>query len=722
MLKGMLFSCYNLGGKEVADIRFKVEGEEIEAREGQSILEAALAAGIYIPHLCSHPDLTSIGECKMCVVEISGREGTQLSCMTKAEDGMEVTVNSEHLKTLRRTALEFMLAGHPHDCTSCKMYLKCELQAMMQYTDAVHGRMRHITKQTTYININNPLIVREMERCIQCGRCIRACDEIRGVGILKLNKHSENGETYVGTEGDVALAEANCRFCGACIEVCPTGALQDAEGIFKQDIPRKQALVPCQAECPAHTDIAEYIRLTREGDCVGASAVIHEKLPFPKALGRICTHTCEGACKRNGLNDPLSIRNIKRYAVEHDTEKLWKTKAIQLPDTGKRVAVVGGGPAGLTAALYLRKKGHDVTIFEQYKKLGGYMQYGIPSYRLPREEVDEEIADVLYTGINVVTERRIESITELKDEGYEAIVLAMGTSIGRITPIKGPKGTRITAAEFLHRVSEGEEPEEIKNKNVVVLGGGNVAFDAARTAIRLGARVEMICMEARKDMLADDEEIEQGIEEGINLHDSCAHLEIAGEDEMEGVLYAKISGFQFVEDGLHVDVIEGTQTVAPADTVLFAMGQRTDIPMDFGVELSRFYFPICKEGTAQTSAEGVFAAGDVMTGTRSVVMAIAGGRRAASECDIYLGGDGNIDETLYERPKSDPKLGVIDGFYKKPRQKTKISPLESRLRGFDQVEEAFDDAAVGCETERCLQCDLRCDLGKVKIWTDFKRR
>jgi NADH dehydrogenase/NADH:ubiquinone oxidoreductase subunit G len=264
-------------------IRISIDGKEIEASEGQSVLDAALEAGIYIPHLCSHPDLAPAGNCRLCVVQIEGVEGIQTSCETICRDGMRVITKSEKLRHLRNVALELMLAGHPHDCTSCKAYLKCELQALMQYQSVVHARMHTIKRETASLISRDPMIIREPERCISCGRCVRACRDLRGIGVLDF--YQMNGETYVGTKDRQPLSGLDCRFCGACVEVCPTGALQDAEGVFRNDLPKSDALVPCQAECPAKIDIPSYVRLVGEGNFGDAVAVIREKVPFPYSLG-----------------------------------------------------------------------------------------------------------------------------------------------------------------------------------------------------------------------------------------------------------------------------------------------------------------------------------------------------------------------------------------------------------------------------------------------------
>lgn len=704
----------------MSKIHMVIDGREIEADENGSVLSAALEAGIYIPHICSHPDLESIGECKLCVVNIEGVDGAVTSCTTKVKEGMKVYTKGERLDTIRRIAMELMLAAHPHDCTTCKMYLHCEFQAMMQYTNAVNGRMRDVTKKTTFINVKNPLIVKEMERCIQCGRCIRVCKDVRKVGVLKLNKFKENNEIYVGTEGDVSLADAGCKFCSACVEVCPTGSLQDKPGVFRFDLPKKQAYIPCSAECPAHTDIPEYIRLVKEGKCSEATAVIREKLSFPHSLGLVCTHACESKCKRSYLNDSLAIRDIKRYAVEHDTEKLWKKNSKRLPDTGKKVAVIGGGPAGMTAGLYLAKKGHDTTVFEQYEKAGGYLQYGIPEYRLPKDIVQKEIDELLGQGVKLVTGRRIESVADLKKEGFDAVVLAMGTPKGKKVKIYGmEKGPSFTAADFLHKVIEGEDiPEVSTGKRVIVLGGGSVAFDAARTSARLGAKVDLFCLEARDKMLADEQEVVEALEEGVNIHCSTTNLEITGDKNITGLRYADISGFSLGANGLSIDIIEGSEKVIGADTIIFAFGQSTDIPAEFGVPLNPFGYPLYDEKTYETLLPGVFAAGDVITGTKTVISAVAQGREAASKCDIYLGGDGNIEEVLYDREEPNPEIGKEEGFAYEERKSPDCLEVCERADNFKQVDLGMSDDNMKSESDRCLQCDLRCELNPVRMWTD----
>lgn len=195
-------------------VTININGKLVEAKEGQSVLSAALDAGIYIPHLCHHKDLSPIGACNLCVVEIEGEDDICNSCESIVKDGMIVNTNSDRISEMRKISMELMLSGHPSDCTGCPKYGKCELQSLMQYLEVTDGRLRKRTK-LLQVNDKNPLFLHDSIRCIQCGRCIRVCKDVRGVGVLQFNK--KNGEIYVGTENDISLAEAGCRFCGACV-------------------------------------------------------------------------------------------------------------------------------------------------------------------------------------------------------------------------------------------------------------------------------------------------------------------------------------------------------------------------------------------------------------------------------------------------------------------------------------------------------------------------
>ena len=695
-----------------------IDGAAVEAREGQTVLQAALAAGIYIPHLCYHPDLPPQGGCKLCVVEIEGADTPATSCTTPARPGMRVTTRSERLARLRKTSMELMLAGHPGDCTGCRSFGSCELQAMMQYLPAVaNGALRSFRRKAADWNTSGPLIDREMERCIQCGRCVRACQDLRGVGIL--DYHHREGEVYVGTEGNVSLREAGCRFCGACVEVCPTGALQDREGVFRKDLPRKQALIPCQAECPAHIDIPGYLYAVSQGDCAGAVDIIREKVPFPMALGRVCTAYCEKGCKRQGLDEPLAVRELKRFAVEHDGKELWRSRHVPQPPTGKRVAVVGAGPCGLTAAYYLALKGHSVTVLERHQVPGGMMALGIPAYRLPREEVQREIAEIAAAGVDIQTGRDVTGVSALRS-GYDAVLVAVGAAQGRRLPIDGANVSQCaTALDVLRSVAlTGAHPLLAPGRRVTVLGGGNVAFDAARTALRLGAEVRVVCLEDRDHMLSDEAEIAQAQEEGAAVCPGRHNLELVNEDGIITALRTEaITGFRFAPNGLEVDRVPDSEELLPTDAVIFAAGQKSGLTQDFGLPLDRFGYP--RHEGCRTELEGVFTAGDAVTGTKTVIDAIAGGRAAAQEMDRYLGGDGDIDPPPAAHRSQGPDIGRQEGFADLRRIHARLRPAEERRGSFAAVDLGCAEAQAGAEARRCLSCPLRTQIDTPPLWTAY---
>ena len=369
----------------MASVKITVDGREIVTEQGKSLLEACLDGGIYIPHLCHHNELSPIGACRLCVVEIEGREGLQTSCTVPAEDGMTVTTKGGAIDDARRLAMELVLSGHQADCGTCIKYLNCELQSLKQYLVEDELRVRRRSRLFGYTDAN-PLFSHEPNKCVLCGRCVRACHELRGVGVL-FYKYA-HGETYIGVgpdpEKDVTLAEAGCRFCGACAEVCPTGSVLD-RAEFGQGKSRKAALVPCANTCPAEIDVPRYLRFIREKNYAAAAAVIREKAPFPLTLGYVCSHPCENECRRGQVNEPVSICRLKRFAAENDTERLWAQNIRKKAPTGKKAAVVGAGPAGLTGGLV---SGADWAtrrpIFEMMPEAGGMLRYGVPEYRLPR--------------------------------------------------------------------------------------------------------------------------------------------------------------------------------------------------------------------------------------------------------------------------------------------------------------------------------------------------
>ncbi|RCX16025.1 NADPH-dependent glutamate synthase beta subunit-like oxidoreductase [Anaerobacterium chartisolvens] len=701
----------------MGNIKLTIDGISVEAEKEMTVLQAALAAGIYIPHLCHHPSLPDVGQCKLCVVEIADRDGVQTSCTTMAEDGMVIKTKTDRLNHMRTLSMELMLAAHPSECTSCPKYLKCELQTLIQYLGVSDARLRKLSYNFP-IETGNPLFVRDMNRCILCGRCVRACRTLRGAEAIDYKK--DNEKVYIGTENGGLLADENCKFCCACVEVCPTGALRDKEEVVSGFNKAEEALLPCKASCPAGTDVPRYVRLIKEGKYSEAVAVIRERVPFPLTLGYICMHFCESGCRREAVNEAVSVKELKKFAAMRDNG-LWKENSKIAPLTGKKVAVIGSGPAGLTSAYYLVKQGHDVTIYEKLSSPGGMLRVGIPEYRLPRSVIDNEISEITDAGVRIVYNTDIKDLNSLSSLGYDAVLIAIGTHKGVRLPIPGSdlKGVMVNT-DFLLKSSLGKKVET--GSRVLVLGGGNVAFDCARVAKRLGAsEVSMACLESRANMTASAEEVEQGLEEGIVIHNSRTFSKIISENGSLGVECSEVDNFYFDDNRkLVINTVPDSLHVLYADTVIFAAGQIVDLPEEYGVESGRAN--IIKSENYQTNKAGVFAVGDCITGTTSVVQAIAGGRGAAAAIDKYLGGDGVIDEVLAPCEEPGAFIGKEERFAHRERKQISCKPVEERINNFDEFEQAFDAETAHCEAERCLQCDLRLRIPKVKLWGDYAHK
>ena len=749
-------------------ISITINGTKVDAKRGMTILEASLNANIYVPSLCAHPDLLPlVGSkpnekvfqgnsqfkntdphehqgCQLCVVKIEGKEGLTTSCNTTVEEGMIISTDSPEIQSLRREKLMNILSKHPHACLMCAqregcpreqcspnvpveerccpILGRCELQKVAEYIGIREDTPRYRPQNRAIIE-DEPLFIRNYELCIGCTRCVRVCRDVRGIEALGFVY--SNGETIVGSLAPT-LKESGCKFCGACIEVCPTGALTDKNILWAE---REKLLVPCKETCPLGIDVPRYIRLISEKKYAEAAAVIREKTPFPSVLGRVCFHDCEIECRRSQINEPIAICALKRFAMDYDSE-LWKSKISIKPSTGKKVAIVGSGPSGLTAAYYLRRLGHSVTVFEANSYLGGMLRLGIPEYRLPRAVLQKDLDHILSIGIEIQTDKVIGehiSLDDLKEQGFAATFLAIGAQNTKKLNIEGLTLPNILwGLDFLKKVNLGEEVKV--TDNIVVIGGGNVAIDVALTAKRLGAKnVQLTCLECRDEMPAHEWEIQKAIDEGISLDCSWGPKRIIDKD-------GEISEIELIHcDSVYDDkdifnpVFNDTNTKSiKTQMIILAIGQIPDLSLlesENKINISASGLIQVKEGTLETNIPGIFAGGEVINSPSSVVDAIEMGRKAASSIDKFLGGNGEIEEFLLETDIPDPNLGRDESFYDKSRVQMPLLSLKQRQSSFNEIELGFDETLAVEEANRCLKCDLRFEISPVVLppqkWLDL---
>ncbi len=733
-------------------IRLTINGQEIEALAGNTILEAARHAGVYIPTLCHHPNLPPAkqgspakgvyqGElrienampeepakgCGLCVVEVEGQPELVDSCGTEAQEGMVITTESDRIKAKRQENLVPILSRHRHACLTCAQqegcprsqcssnvpenerccpqFGHCELQNVANYVGISDATPKWVPIDLPIFK-DHPLFQRDYNLCIGCTRCVRACRDLRGIEAIGF-VYDEKGNAQIGTLGPT-LEESGCKFCTACVEVCPTGALTD-----KAVHPGRKAeeLVPCQTACPAHVDIPGYLRLIAEGRRDEANAVIRENVPLPGILGRVCIHPCEEVCRRGEVNEPVSICALKRYAADGD-KGLWKARSQVRPDTGKKIAVVGSGPAGLTAAFHLRKQGHQVTIFEALNHAGGMMRHGIPAYRLPDEVLEKEIKDILDTGIDFKPNQTLGNdftLEQLKDDGYDAVFLGVGAQLSRRIPLEGCDLPDVLwGIDFLRDVAEGKAVR--LRENVLVIGGGNVAVDVAMTALRCGAEdVKMACLESDAEMPASPWELAGAVAEGVQIMPSWGPEKIlSAEGKVTGIDMVECTCV-FDEQGNFCPEFSDKKECVLIDQIILAIGQASDLSfLEDGspISLERGLI-VVDQDTLETGMKGIYAGGDVAKAPGAIIHAIAAGRKVASSIDKALGGSGEMDEVLFQREAPNQHLGRDENFAMWPREKVPELEPEARKSGFEEISLGYDEARATKEARRCLQCDLR---------------
>lgn len=514
------------------------------------------------------------------------------------------------------------------------------------------------------------------------------------------------------------------------------------EEVFKSHIESRNcpsgdctALVPapCQMACPAGLDIPSYVTLIAMGRDDEAVEIIREDNPFPWACGLVCTHPCEFVCVRGLVDKPIAIRNLKSFTAERVMSYGGYKNPPKVPDNGKKVCIIGAGPAGLTAAYFLALKGYSVTVIDALPVAGGMMMVGIPRYRLPREVIDREIDAILELGVELRLGTRLGrdvTIDQIKKEGYEAILIAIGAhgSYKMNIPGEDEYPQVISAVDFLRRIALGERIKP--GVRVVVIGGGNVAIDAARTCIRLGCeKVAVVYRRSRMEMPANEEEIVQAEEEGVDFVFLTAPVEVIGQN-------GKVTALRCIRTQLGPTDDQGRRRPIPVpgseydmevDAIISAIGQR--IESDDLVDLKRLDWTRretirVNTVTMETSVEGVFAAGDVVTGPATVIEAIGAGKQAAEAIDRYLQG--------LPQPKRPPvpvrrrRLECLKTTtsYKMKLQKPymPLLKIDRRRTTFQQVELGYNEDEARAEGYRCLRCDICSRCGRcVEVCRDLMK-
>ncbi len=488
---------------------------------------------------------------------------------------------------------------------------------------------------------------------------------------------------------------------GAALPNFPT-----AERVAKLEFKYEPYYAKCQEACPAGVDVPMYLDLVRKGNYVQAYETISVTNPFPGICGRVCDHPCEGSCRRSLFDDPLQIRLIKRLAADKTYESFGNELPLpeMLPKNGKKVAIVGAGPAGLTSAYYLARVGYDVTMFEKLPLAGGMLAVGIPEFRLPKNILKMEVERVqrmgveIRTGVSIGTDFTLE---ELKEKGYERILIATGAHGDPSIKLPGMEKTGVVSGvKFLRDVSLGLFTG-LHGKRVAVIGGGNAAVDAARTALRIGAKeVNLLYRRQMEDMPAYEEEIIEAEKEGVKYHFLAGPEKIEGNGAASAFTYTPMMLGEIDESGRRSPVPSGKPSKSiDVEFVIIATGQKVD---------TDFLPQIADKVTGKTKAEGIYAAGDCTSETASVIEAIAAGRRSAEAIHKSLGGAGSVMES-----KSQMRsyfIEVSDVGTKK--ESTPMVPVAERFPGFKEVETGLAEDAARREAARCMHCGcincLRC--------------
>ena len=487
---------------------------------------------------------------------------------------------------------------------------------------------------------------------------------------------------------------------------CPAGVCQDL------------VMARCINACPAEIDIPSWIALVAQGDTAQGLEIHRRKNPFVLTCGRICPAFCETRCRRADIDEPIAIRQIKRYMADQEIKHPWTPPKTGTPKTEK-VAVVGSGPAGLTAALRLAQMGYPVTVFEKLPVLGGMLAVGIPDYRMPRDILDFEIEGILRAGVEVQLESELGkdfTVDSLEADGFKATILALGAHRCRTLGIQGEDKKGVyPGVDFLRDVALGNAPD-LTGQLVGVVGGGDVAIDAVRTAWRLGAsEVHLIYRRQKEQMPAHPEEIEAATEEGIRFHMLTNPVQILGDQSVTGIECLRYDLGEFDRGGRRRPVpIEGSEFVTQIDVLIPAIGQEPDLAcLDAdvdactacGMDIERNSTMVVNRGLS-TTREGVFAAGDLVSGPATVIEAVAQGNQVAQTVDSYLRTGSREKQVVLPGYEAVEQRFNLDDYAAAKRPERVTIPVQERKGSFAEVELAMPEMAIREECKRCLRCDL----------------
>ena len=568
---------------------FTLNGKEVSAEAGVSILEAARQNHTAIPNLCYHESLHSLGSCWMCIVEIKGKHRFVPACSTTITPGIAIETDNPELYAIRKKNLERLLEHHGGDC---------------------------------------------------------------------------NG--------------------------------------------------PCEVSCPAGCDIPAFVSAIAMDNHREAIQIIKDDIPLPGILGRVCHAPCEDECRRHGVDEPLSICALKRFAADRDNVSGNRYLPFCKPKTGKKAAIIGAGPAGLTAAYCLLKDGHDVTIYDSHEAPGGMMRYGIPSFRLPVDIIEADLEPIRIMGAKFVCSTvfgRDVTLDSLKQKGFDAVLLAFGAQKAGRLEIEGEETEGvISGIDFLNRFASGDAVKP--GNTVLVIGGGNTAIDAARTALRLGAgSVGILYRRTIEEMPANRTEIEEALREGISIDVLTAPAIIKKVGNRLLITALKMTLGDPDASGRRRPVpVENSEFSLTADLVISAAGQNVDnsIHERQGITSAEKGTVRIDPETCRTSLPWVFAGGDCATGADTAVNAVKQGKHAARTIDAFLRGEPLTAPPTAFHSSYGSRDRAPESFYRRvtpsPRAKTEELPLNLRVSGFDEVSTGLSEKNAKEEALRCMRC------------------